>query len=353
MRASVLASEKAAAPRASRLLLGAAAVLVALASPHAAGERSGREVVESTCAACHAAGKDGAPKIGDRKAWRKRAEQGLQSLTQNALKGIRAMPAHGGNPGLADLEVARGVVYMVNRSGGRWIEPASLGELTAERSGPQVVREHCASCHESGARGAPRIGDLAAWTPFLERGVDHAVRNAIRGHGGMPPRGDRADLTDAELRHAVLAMISPAAAPGAATRADATTPSVLFQSIGGVNVHLGIVSAQTLRALPENAPERSMHGGPPRGRGYYHLNVTLIDAETKAPIDGAKVQVRLELPGASSVSSSLQPMQLGAAPAYGNYVRMRADSAYRIVLQVERPGDAGRVEARFAHRTGR
>lgn len=174
-----------------------------------AQERSGKEVVESTCAACHAKGLKGAPKIGDKKAWAKRTGGGVSVLTQTALKGIRNMPSHGGNAGLSDLEVARGVTYMVNKSGGHWVEPASLSDLAAERTGKQVVAEQCVKCHGSGKGGAPKIGDLKAWTPRLKDGLDNTVKTALHGHGGMPARGNRADLTDNEVRNAVLYMIDP------------------------------------------------------------------------------------------------------------------------------------------------
>ena len=36
-------------------------------------ERSGKQVVEAVCFSCHGSGANGAPKIGDRKAWNKRA----------------------------------------------------------------------------------------------------------------------------------------------------------------------------------------------------------------------------------------------------------------------------------------
>jgi cytochrome c5 len=181
-------------------------------SQEAEAQRSGKEVVESTCASCHRSGAQGAPKIGDRKAWRQRSAQGLSSLTQSALKGIRNMPAHGGNPGLSDLELARGVTYMVNASGGKWTEPATAAELKAERNGAQVVKMQCAKCHQDGKGGAPKIGDRDAWSKRLSQGVDHAVQSAIKGHGGMPPRGNRADLTDGEVRAAILYMFNPKAA---------------------------------------------------------------------------------------------------------------------------------------------
>ncbi|MGE5825070.1 MAG: c-type cytochrome, partial [Bacteroidota bacterium] len=84
--------------------------MVALVAPIAqheaqASARSGKEVVDEVCAACHASGANGAPKIGDEKAWKDRAAQGLTSLTRHAIQGIRKMPAHGGNPGVSDFEI--------------------------------------------------------------------------------------------------------------------------------------------------------------------------------------------------------------------------------------------------------
>ncbi|MDH3319772.1 MAG: hypothetical protein OEO84_08800, partial [Betaproteobacteria bacterium] len=46
-------------------------------------ELSGKQVVQKTCVTCHGEGLNGAPRIGDREAWNKRAEQGLTSLTQH------------------------------------------------------------------------------------------------------------------------------------------------------------------------------------------------------------------------------------------------------------------------------
>ena len=105
-----------------------AVALLALAIPLAtleaqASVRSGQEVVEAVCAACHATGANGAPKIGDESAWKARAEQGLTSLTQHAIQGIRKMPAHGGNAGVGDFELELAITYMVNHSGGHWATP--------------------------------------------------------------------------------------------------------------------------------------------------------------------------------------------------------------------------------------
>ena len=70
-------------------------------------EKTGKEVVDGACVACHATGALGAPKIGDRAAWAPHLGLGLDHLTQNAIKGLRQMPPRGGNPDLSDLEIAR------------------------------------------------------------------------------------------------------------------------------------------------------------------------------------------------------------------------------------------------------
>lgn len=338
----------------SGLLWAALLAFVACIAPQAAqaqrGERSGKQVVEATCVTCHGTGLHGAPKLGDREAWKKRAAQGLSSLTQHALRGMREMPAHGGNLALTDLEIARAVTYMVNRSGGRWVEPASALDLAAERSGAQVVQAQCSKCHRKGVGGAPRIGDIAAWTPLLKDGLDNVVRAAIHGHGGMPPRGDRADLTDSEVRNAVIYMINPVAvAPKSAPAAARAAPR--YKTAGGMEVHLGIAPAQTLRLFPEGSVERAMHGGVPSGAGYYHLNVSLLDATSKAPVSDAKVEMRVEKAGMSGASKTLEPIVINNAPSYGNYFRMLGNSTYRITVTVSKPGSPDPVQAEFEHRT--
>ena len=82
---------------------------------------------------------------------------------------------------------------------------------SADRSGEQIVRAQCAKCHEAGKDGAPKIGDRSAWIPRVKQGLDVVVRSAIRGHGSMPARGGMADLTDAELRAAVIYMFNQGA----------------------------------------------------------------------------------------------------------------------------------------------
>jgi cytochrome c5 len=93
--------------------------------------KTGTEVYNSQCLACHASGAAGAPKLGDLAAWGPRIAQGYEVLLQSALKGKGAMGAQGGGD-LKDVEIARAVVYLVNQSGGKFAEPALPAKAVAE-----------------------------------------------------------------------------------------------------------------------------------------------------------------------------------------------------------------------------
>jgi cytochrome c5 len=82
----------------------------------AASGKSGDQVYQSACAMCHAAGLAGAPKLGDKTAWKARIAQGASVLHEHAIKGIRGMPAKGGNSALADAEVKSAVDFMVGKA---------------------------------------------------------------------------------------------------------------------------------------------------------------------------------------------------------------------------------------------
>lgn len=170
------------------------------------GDRSGKEVVDTVCAGCHATGKDGAPRLGDRAEWGKRAVVGLDKLTEHAINGVRKMPAHGGQAHLTDLEMSRAIAYMV--SDGYTVDPKKPYAAPQRMSGKQLVEARCQECHGTGKNGAPRIGDMDAWSPRLQKGPDVLLKSAIRGHNAMPARAGMADLSDAEMKAALNYMLN-------------------------------------------------------------------------------------------------------------------------------------------------
>jgi cytochrome c5 len=87
-----------------------------------AAMKNGEQVYAAQCSACHTSGAAGAPKLGDESAWAPRLKTGYEALLNSALKGKGAMAAQGGGDH-SDYEIARAVVYMANKGGGKLEEP--------------------------------------------------------------------------------------------------------------------------------------------------------------------------------------------------------------------------------------
>jgi cytochrome c5 len=193
-------------------------------------DKSGKEVFDSACAACHGTGAMGAPRAGNKADWGARIAQGYNTLLKHALNGIRQMPARGGSADLSDLEIARALVYMVNQSGAGFAEPKASPSAPAARKtvtvseattripaansakidGKAVYDSTCVACHASGAAGAPRTGDKVAWAARLQTGMNNLYRNALKGKNVMPPKGGNLGLSDAEVKAAVDYLVNQA-----------------------------------------------------------------------------------------------------------------------------------------------
>lgn len=91
-----------------------------IASANAAPPDKGKAVFDSSCAACHATGVAGAPRIGDKAAWKERVAKGMPTLDEHAIKGFQGkagfMPPKGGNMNLSDADVKAAVEFMVKQS---------------------------------------------------------------------------------------------------------------------------------------------------------------------------------------------------------------------------------------------
>lgn len=83
-------------------------------------------------------------------------------------------------------------------------EPAAAAE---SGGGEAVYGKACVACHSTGAAGAPKVGDKAAWEPRLGQGMDGLVANAIKGKGAMPPKGGNMSLSDEDIKSAVEFML--------------------------------------------------------------------------------------------------------------------------------------------------
>ena len=82
----------------------------------AGGAGAGKKLYDTVCMVCHAAGIAGAPKTGDKTAWKPRIATGQEALYNSAVKGKNAMPAKGGLASAPDADVKAAVDYMLSQA---------------------------------------------------------------------------------------------------------------------------------------------------------------------------------------------------------------------------------------------
>ncbi len=215
----------------------------------------GESIYGNVCAACHDSGAAGAPIRGDEDAWADRVDKGFETLLSHSINGFNGMPARGGNPDLSDEEMEAATAYMVEpvmdvpeldgeTSAGEEAssddegasqeegdasgaeedtasdeqESASDDEASSDdeaASGSDLDGEAlyasagCAACHDSGAAGAPVLGDADAWAPRIEQGMDTLYESVINGKGAMPPKGG-SSASDEEIQAVVDYMVAEA-----------------------------------------------------------------------------------------------------------------------------------------------
>lgn len=217
-----------------------APVQMAAAAPAAGPAKSGEEIYNTVCTACHTAGVAGAPKFGDKAAWDPRFALGLDALVASATKGKGAMPPKGGMASLSDAELRAAIVYMLAGTGydvaGAAPAPAAAAPAAPAAAAPaaaapaaatpavaaapaaasggkpgeEVYNMACMACHAAGVAGAPKFGDKAAWEPRAAQGIDGLLNSVTTGKGAMPPKAGRTDLDPTDLRNAILYMLGKA-----------------------------------------------------------------------------------------------------------------------------------------------
>jgi cytochrome c5 len=83
----------------------------------------------------------------------------------------------------------------------------------AYKDGTEVYNSTCVACHGSGAGGAPKAGDKAAWAPRIAQGKATLYEHAIKGFDGkaptpMMPKGGFTNISDDLIKAAVDHMIA-------------------------------------------------------------------------------------------------------------------------------------------------
>ena len=98
------------------LLVIAVGIVVSMVAAAGAAKaaRTGKQVYEAVCIACHGTGAAGAPKFGDKVWVELEKKEGLKELVKDAIKGERAMPPKGGCTDCSNDEIHAAVQYMID-----------------------------------------------------------------------------------------------------------------------------------------------------------------------------------------------------------------------------------------------
>lgn len=77
----------------------------------------------------------------------------------------------------------------------------------AGKSAEEIYNTTCMACHATGAAGAPKLGDVAAWSGRLGNGIEQVYANALNGLNGMPAKGLCMSCSDDDVKAVVDYMV--------------------------------------------------------------------------------------------------------------------------------------------------
>ena len=104
------------------------------------------------------------------------------------------------------------------------IEVKDASDVATLKTGEQVYAAQCSACHATGAAGAPKFGDTAAWAPRIQTGYEALLGSALKGKGAMGAQGG-GDFSDLEIGRAVVHMANAGGAKFDEPKAPAAAAS--------------------------------------------------------------------------------------------------------------------------------
>jgi cytochrome c5 len=128
---------------------------------------------------------------------------------------------------VSDYKPAAGAVNM-EKSIGQRIQKVGMVEIRDAnrqmKTGEEVFKLQCTACHTTGAAGAPKIGDTAAWSPRIATGYDALLNAALKGKNAMAAQGG-GDYEDIEVARAVVYLANSSGAKFEEPKAPAAAAS--------------------------------------------------------------------------------------------------------------------------------
>ncbi len=113
---------------------------------------------------------------------------------------------------LAETASAGVVVAAETATEAKEVVTETVAEAKPSIDGAKLYSTTCFACHDTGAAGAPKVGDKPAWVDRIARGKEALYEASINGitspTGVMPPKGGYMNLSDDEVKAIVDHMVS-------------------------------------------------------------------------------------------------------------------------------------------------
>lgn len=158
-----------------------------------------------------------------------------------------AFRAGAGTDALSDEQVAARIAPLAQ------VEVKDANAPRTYKTGEEVYKAVCVTCHGTGAAGAPKFGNKDDWAPRISQGFDTLLKTALAGKGAMPPRGGTSpdDVSDYEIARAIVYMANNDGAnfpEPAAPAANAAQPASGAAGAAGASGPADAASAQIAAA---------------------------------------------------------------------------------------------------------
>lgn len=129
----------------------------------------------------------------------------------------------------------------------------------------------------------------------------------------------------------------------------ASAEDSLSRTAEGLSVYIGIIPAEIVRGHLPGHPEKTMHGGAPRGGRASHLVAAIFDAASGARVSDATVTAQISGLGLSGTRKTLDAMEIANTVSYGGFFDLLGRDLYTVKLTIQRPGQPKPASLEFKY----
>ena len=193
------------------------------------------------------------------------------------------------------------------------------------KTGEQVFAAVCTACHTAGVAGAPKVGDNAAWAPFITAGYDAMMNVALHGKGGMPAKGGNPTLSDYEVARAVVYMANKSGASlpePAAPAAEGDKKEAAAAPAAAPAAAAPVVAAAAAAAAPAPAPAPAAPAAAP---------------QAAAAVNPAGEKLYKSVCFACHATGVANAPKFGDKAAWDPYIKTGMDAMVKVAMQGKPP----------------